>query len=241
MVPLVAELFATLKVNDPLRMDFADIAEKTIYDIVEVLRAEGLTNEEIAASLDLSIAGFYRKLKDLRETYASPGTNGQERRGTLWERIYGFLLRETGGAPGAGVRYTAIEREFGFLTPDRLGSILRYLVKFGRLSVSGHGASASYRIVVRERAEGASYHDAVVMLYRDGPLALAELGVRLEQAEDRCAEWIERLRAAGRLETTTPAGGEPAYRAISYHIEPDSAVGYEAALWDHFQAVCRAI
>ena len=46
------------KVTDPLRMDFAGIAEKTVHDLVGVLRQEGLTNEEIAAALDLSIAGF---------------------------------------------------------------------------------------------------------------------------------------------------------------------------------------
>ncbi len=242
MVPLVAELFATLKVNDPLRMDFASIAEKTVYDVVEVLRSEGLTNEEIAASLDLSIAGFYRKLKDLRETYEGGAAGSEARTVTLWERIYGHVLERSGGDPTRAVTFTAIERAFGFLTPDRLGSILRYLVRFGHLSVSGHGAAREYRVVVGGGAErGPSYHDAVVTLYRDGPLSVAELAARLEADEATCEAFVARLEAAGYLETTPQGDAAPAHRATAYHIEPESPEGYEAALWDHFQAVVRAI
>ncbi|MEZ4267485.1 MAG: hypothetical protein R3F39_13990 [Myxococcota bacterium] len=238
MVPLVAELFATLKVTDPLRMDFAGIAEKTVHDLVGVLRQEGLTNEEIAAALDLSIAGFYRKVKDLRETY-SPGEG--TRRPTLWEHVYDFVLEQSGGSGDRPVTYTAIEARFPQLTPERLGAMLRYLVRFGRLSMTGHGASRRYRIVEREQPTGATYHDAVVTLYRDGPLTRVELAQRLETDEDACDAWLARLRDAGRLEETTVGRQKTRYRATGYHIEPDEPAGYEAALWDHFQAVVRAI
>jgi hypothetical protein len=43
IVPLIAELFATLASRNPLRMSFADIAGKTLLDIVEVLRQDGLS------------------------------------------------------------------------------------------------------------------------------------------------------------------------------------------------------
>ncbi|MCB9788932.1 MAG: hypothetical protein H6744_19825 [Deltaproteobacteria bacterium] len=238
MVPLVAELFATLKVTDPLRMDFAGIAEKTVHDLVGVLRQEGLTNEEIAAALDLSIAGFYRKVKDLRETY-SPGEG--PRRPTLWEHIYDFVLEQSGGSHDRPVTFLAIEARFPQLSPDRLGAMLRYLVRFGRLSMTGHGPQRRYHIVERELPTGATYHDAVVTLYRDGPLTRAELAQRLEVDEQTCEPWLVRLRDAGRLEETT-VGRQPArYRATGYHIEPEEPAGYEAALWDHFQAVVRAI
>lgn len=238
MVPLVAELFATLKVTDPLRMDFAGIAEKTVHDLVGVLRQEGLTNEEIAAALDLSIAGFYRKVKDLRETY-SPGDG--TRRPTLWELVYDFVLEQSGGSRDRPVSYMAIEARFAQLTPERLGAMLRYLVRFGRLSMTGHGPSRRYRIVERELPTGATYHDAVVTLYRDGPMTSAELAQRLETDEASCHAWLGRLRDAGRLEETTVGRQPTRYRATGYHIEPDEPAGYEAALWDHFQAVVRAI
>jgi expansin (peptidoglycan-binding protein) len=43
IVPLIAELFATRASRNPLRMYFADIAGKTLLDIVEVLRQDGLS------------------------------------------------------------------------------------------------------------------------------------------------------------------------------------------------------
>ena len=56
MVPLVAELFATLMQSDPLRMDFANIAKKTVYDIIGQLRSDGMTNEQIAQALGADVA-----------------------------------------------------------------------------------------------------------------------------------------------------------------------------------------
>lgn len=240
MVPLVAELFATLKVNDPLRMDFAGIAQKTVLDIVEGLRTEGLTNHEIAAALDLSMAGFYRKLKDLRETYSADDA-GARRRMTLWEQLYELVLERSGGDARQPVRYVTIEQAFPALTAERLGTILRYLVRYGHLSVTGHGATREYRLVEREPAGEATYHDAVVTLYRDGPLSLTDLATRLDTPEATCRAYIERLGSAGKLETLQTADEPALFRATGYHIEPEASEGYEAALYDHFQAVVRAI
>src|SRR5689334_18756891 len=71
IVPLVAGLFATLAPRNPLRMHFADIANKTLLDMVEVLRHDGVSQEAIAASLGLTINGFRSKMKLLRERFAS--------------------------------------------------------------------------------------------------------------------------------------------------------------------------
>lgn len=238
MVPLVAELFATLKANDPLRMDFAAIGQKTLLDIVGVLRQEGLTNDEIAASLDLSIAGFYKRVRELRETYSPVGGR---RRTTLWERVYEHVLAKTGGSPRKAVRYAQIQASFGSVGDERLRSTLRFLVRYGLLTVTGSAQQPEYRIVPRDEEPGASYHAVVVTLYRDGPLSLAELAARLEGTEDECLAHIETLRGAGKL-VEVEAEGEPVrYRATGYHIEPETEEGFQAALWDHFHTVVRAI
>lgn len=239
MVPLVAELFATLKSNDPLRMDFAEIGQKTLLDIVGVLRQEGLTNDEIAATLDLSIAGFYKRVRELRDTY-SPG-RGRGRK-TLWEKVYEHILERSGNSPRKAVRYAQVQSAFPSVADERLRSTLRFLVRYGLLTITGPSQQPEYRIVPRDEEPGGSYHAVVVTLYREGPMSLEELAGRLEAPEAECAAHVERLRAAGKLLELPGAPGEPArYRATGYHIEPESEEGFQAALWDHFHTVVRAI
>ncbi|MFO0750893.1 MAG: hypothetical protein U1F43_35260 [Myxococcota bacterium] len=234
MVPLVAELFATLKSNDPLRMDFADIGQKTLLDIVTVLRSEGLTNDDIATTLDLSIAGFYKRVRELRETYAP--TKRAKRRTTLWEKAYEVVLQKTGGSPLRGVRYATIQTAMPSVQDERLRSTLRFLVRYGLLTVTGPAAQPEYRVIPRTEAQGVSHHAVVVTLYRDGPLTLAELAERLDGSEAECLPHVDALRAAGKLEEVAPesAGGPTRFRATAYHIEPESEDGFQAALWDHF-------
>lgn len=241
MVPLVAELFATLKANDPLRMDFADIGQKTLLDIVTVLRQEGLSNEEIAMTLDLSIAGFYKRIRELRETYA-PATAAR-RRTTLWERAYEIVLAKTGGSPLKGVTYGAVQAALPHVPEERLRSTLRFLVRYGLLTVTGPAHHPEYRIVPRSEEPGVTQHAVVIALYREGPLTLAELTERLECDAAEVQPHLEALRAAGKLVTSpgdTPDAPER-LKATNYHIEPESEEGFQAALWDHFHTVVRAI
>ncbi|NUN13814.1 MAG: ArsR family transcriptional regulator [Myxococcales bacterium] len=241
MVPLVAELFATLQVNDPLRMDFADIGQKTLIDIVGVLRQDGMTNEEIAQTLDLSIAGFYKRIRELRETYA-PGKRGRPKP-TLWEKVYQVVLQKTASSPRKAVRYTAVQSVFPSVPDERLRTTLRFLVRFGLLTVTGPTQFPEYRVVPRDEEPDITYHSVVVTLYREGPLSLADLAERLRCTTAECEPHLKRLRDAGKLVESAPEhpGGSVRYRATSYHIEPESDLGYQAALWDHFYAVVRAM
>ena len=239
MVPLVAELFATLKTNDPLRMDFADIGHKTLLDIVTVLRDEGLTNDEIAATLDLSIAGFYKRVKELRETYAP--ASPRKRRTTLWERAYEVVLGKTGGSPLRGVKYPAIQAALPSVSDERLRSTLRFLVRYGLLTVTGPATLPEYRVIPQGTDPGVTLHAVNVTLYRDGPLTLEALAERLDASGAECLPHVEALRTAGKIIEARSDDGAVTFKASGYHIEPESEEGFQAALWDHFHVVVRAI
>ncbi len=241
MVPLVAELFATLKVNDPLRMDFADIAHKTLYDIVDVLRSEGMTTEVIAESLGMTISGFYKKVKELRDLYDRPPDATTGRRGTqsLMEKVYAFV--DQNSTPVRAVTYHRVSENFRRVPPERLNAVLRVLVQFNLLSVSGHGDRREFRTVPRDDSAGATYHDLVVTLYREGPLTLEELSRKLLMDEAQCKALLAELDANEGLETRVASDGKTRYKAVAYHIPVDTPEGFEAALWDHFSAMCRAM
>lgn len=245
IVPLVAELFATLASRDPLRMHFADIASKTLLDIVQVLRGDGMSQEAIAASLDMTINGFRRKLTRLQEAFETEApVDPADRRRTLLERVHTMVFEEGGEVDG--VTYARVSQRFSGVKGDSLKGVLHFLVQSGLLSVTGRGSSREYRIVPRRRAQHATYADAVVHLYRDGPMTLQDLSRRLELPEADCQLFVERLDAEGSLETALAAEGEDAgqtvYRATSYHIPMDNTgEGYEAALYDHLSSVIRSI
>ncbi|MCC6622250.1 MAG: winged helix-turn-helix domain-containing protein [Deltaproteobacteria bacterium] len=240
LVPLVAELFATLSSRNPLRMHFADIANKTLLDMVEVLRHDGISQEAIAASLGLTINGFRSKMKTLRLRYREGGgdlVDDSYAPKTLLERVYAYI-DETAGA--RGVPGAALSAQFRGVKADSLNGVLHFLVKSGLLSVSGEGRSRVYRVVNRPVA-GPGFVDAMVMLFREGPMTLFHLAQRLGLPPSTCAEFIERLKDADRIEETIGADGTVRYRVTEYYVPVDATEGYEAALFDHMSAVVGAI
>lgn len=240
IVPLVAELFATLSSRDPLRMHFADIAGKTLLDIVQTLRSDGISQEAIAASLEMTITGFRAKMKKLTQEYEEPGEEpGAGRPRTLLERVHAHVYEH--GGDSCGARFQDIAAAFSGIKPDSLGGVLHFLVQSRVLSVTGRGTTREYFAVPQQRADAATLADAVVTLYRDGPLTAEELAHRLEVTLPMAREFVERLDAKGQLETIDQPTGDRAYRATTYHVPVSSTEGYEAALWDHLQAVLRSI
>lgn len=97
IVPLIAELFATLASRNPLRMYFADIAGKTLLDIVEVLRQDGLSQEAIAAAFGLTINGYKAKMTRLQALHRAEGAPGGADQRTLLERVHTFVYEGSAG------------------------------------------------------------------------------------------------------------------------------------------------
>lgn len=240
VVPLVAELFATLASRNPLKMHFADIANQTLLDMVEVLRHDGVSQEAIAASLGLTINGFRAKLKQLRDRYRAGAPLDEEARSpslprTLLERVFTHVEEST-----PGVSWAQMQQAFRGVKPDSLRGVLHFLVKSGLLSVSGSGKTRTYRIVHR-MPSGPGVLDALVLLFREGPLTLGQLAQRLAVPEARAQLLIDRVAATGRLKTAPLPDGTTGHRVNEYHVPVDSPEGYEAALYDHLSTVIRAI
>lgn len=245
VVPLVAELFATLASRNPLRMHFADIANQTLLDMVEVLRQDGVSQEAIAASLGLTINGFRAKVKQLRERHrdrhldrvSAPEARPTAMPRTLLERVFAHVEDQ----PAArGATYAQLQQAFRAVKADSLRGVLSFLVKSGLLSASGAGSTRTFRVVHRNPA-GPGLLDAMVLLFREGPLSLGALAARLGVTDARAFELVAQLRDAGRLGSAALPDGTPGHIVHEYHVPVDSPEGYEAALFDHLSTVIRAI
>lgn len=240
VVPLVAELFATLSSRNPLRMHFADIANQTLLDMVEVLRHDGVSQEAIAASLGLTINGFRAKVKQLKERYRerAPGdARSPALPRTLLERVFEHIEQQRGDR---GVSFAQLTEDFRSIKPDSLRGVLHFLVKSGLLSVTGSGRTRTYRVVHRTPS-GPGILDAMVVLFREGPLSQSQLAQRLGVTERRAGELVAHLLDAGKLTSAPLPDGSTGHLVTEYHVPVDSPEGYEAALFDHLSTVIRAI
>ena len=239
LVPLVAELFATLASKNPLRMYFADIAGKTLLDVVQVLRQEGVSQEAIAASFGLTMNGFrdrMRKLQDAHRAGASQENGGQR---TLLERVHSAI--EEAAGPDGWTLAGALTERFRGTKADTIQGVVTFLQRSGLIEARGRGGSRAYRVAERSMGGGLTEFDVQVVLYREGPLTLERLAQRLEVAEAQCLPLLALIRARGELEEQPGVDGTLHYSARTYHIPMDTVEGYEAAIYDHLSAVVGSL
>lgn len=239
LVPLVAELFATLASKNPLRMYFADIAGKTLLDVVEVLRHEGVSQEAIAASFGLTMNGFrdrMRKLQDAHRTGASVESGGHR---TLLERVHATIEAQA-GKDGWALAHD-VAGDLRGIKADTLQGVLSFLHRSGLIEVRGRGPSRAYRVAERPVGDRLTEHDVQVVLYREGPFSLEALARRLEVPAGECEALLSRIRARGELDERTAADGATLFCTPTFHIPLDTVEGYEAAIFDHLSAVVGAL
>lgn len=241
LVPLVAELFATLAAQDPLKMSFADIAGKTLLDMVEVMQRDGMSQETIAATLGMTIGGFRTKLKKLRDVYRSsePPAGGLRSR-TLLEQVFAFI-DETARTSGKDVPYIAIADRFPGVHDDTLRGVLKFLVGYELLETLGRGQRRRYRVATRRMSQDSGLPEVSVLLFREGPMTLEQLCKRSHRSEAQCLPLLEQLRQDGSLEEIETPNGSTLYRVSDYHIPVGMTAGYEVAILDHVTAMCAAV
>jgi DNA-binding transcriptional ArsR family regulator len=124
--------------------------------------------------------------------------------------------------------------------------ILRDLVDSGLVFMTGNGDDALYRVAseaeLGQAATSAKRADTLAwaLIYREGPLTRAQLGDRLALDEPALEATLAQLVKAGHVEREE-RGLETLYRSERLAPQPSAAAGWEAAVYDHFQAVVRTV
>ncbi len=239
-------LIAQLATSGGARTPLAHLAHQVFVDLTAELEAQGLSRKVTADMFGISLRSYQRKLNRLHESRTDSGR-------TLWEAIYQYLSGDTVRAR------KDVLRRFGRDDVVSVKGILRDLVDSGLAFVSGTGDDAVYRAVRVEevREEDRLANDTLVwaMIYREGPLRLEELARSLRAEAEQLVPILERLLAAGHVQKDEPAKAEAddtdgsverldeaaVYSARQFLVERDASVGWEAAVYDHFQAVVRTI
>jgi hypothetical protein len=128
-----------------------------------------------------------------------------------------------------------------------VGSVLHDLTESGLVFRSGSGANATYRAVtdeelgqMRSLTEEGTSELVWVLIYREGPLTHGELSLRCRLDASALEQTLQRLIDEGRVRRDQ-RDAEPVYSSSGFFVPLGQSVGWEAAVFDHYQAMVRTI
>jgi len=227
-------LIAQLATQAGNRTPLAHTANQVFLSLVKELRRQGLGNKVIADMFGLALRTYHDKVQRLSESQTFRGRS-------LWEAVLQFVQEhETVTQPDILLRFSNDDERI-------LRSVLTDLVDSGLMFRSGKGDQATFRVApVPERAADpereleATAQLLWVAIHRFGPLTRSALLSHIQVDPGALEGALELLSKAGKV-TIEEQSDEARYRAQHCVIPLGDPVGWEAAVFDHYQAVVTAI
>lgn len=226
-IVLIAQFAATAGIRAPL----AHLADEVFLNLSSELESQGLSRKLVADMFGMALRSYQRRVQRLRESATTPGQ-------TLWQSVLAYLESR-----GKASRHE-LQVQFSSDDPEALGAILNDLVRSGLASRTGSGTSALFAVTPEEDRQtlarlGKEETAAALVwldLCRNPEATSAETAERLGLNQELVQSAVESLVAEGRL-TITDGKVTPDAMVIPVGAE----AGWEAAVFDHFQAVASAI
>lgn len=228
---LIAQLATTGGVRAPL----AQVADQVFADLVRELERQGVSRKVSADMFGMGLRSYLRRIQRL-------GESSTERGRSLWEAVLDYLQ-------GTGVVMRAqVFEHFHRDDETQLRGVLHDLTESGLVFCSGTGAESAYRAAtdeelgtLRRTRKGEGLDELLwAIVYRSGPLERDELLALGGVADSDLDASLERLIASQRV-ALVQRNGKRLYSAMSFLVELGSPVGFEAAVFDHFQALVKTV
>lgn len=232
IVSQVTVLIAQLSTAGGLRSPLHQIANQVFVQLARELEAQGVSRKVSADMFGMALRAYIRKVRRLSEGQNATGV-------TLWQAVLDFVRSQPVVTRSRLLDHFVREDEL------QLSSVLHDLVHSGLVFTSGPDDQIVYRastdIELGELAKLSSDYglDELIwaVIYREGPLTEAALCTRLGQSNSGVTAALERLTADCRVQRTTDG------RLVSADLvlPRGCTQGWEAAVFDHFQAVTQTI
>jgi hypothetical protein len=223
-------LIATLATSAGERTPLAGVAGQVFGDLVAELRAQGLGNKVIADMFGMALRTYHYRMARLAES-------ATERGRSVWEAVLRHVQQQ------GVVSRADLLRRFQRDDPDLVLGVLRDLVHSRLLYRTGRGDHTSYRASADapelSKDDAAVRQLCLVALHQHSPLSRAELIRHLPLAEGELDTLLAHLVAEGQVRARE-VGGETRYECDSILIPYGDAEGWQAALFDHYQAMVTA-
>src|SRR5690606_23595495 len=228
-------LIAQLSTAAGIRAPLAHLADQVFVELSREIEAQGVSRKVAADMFGLAIRTYQKKVQRLTESVADKGD-------TVWETALAYLQTH-GSAP----RRLLLER-FKQHDPIVVGSVLNDLVCSGLVYKTGTGDSAVFGITkdqdrnqtLREQNREALAPVVWLIIYRSGGITLTDLLGQLSADEPGVLEALDALEGEQRVQRTGHGPGA-IYRATTFLVPVDAEHGWEAAVFDQFQTMVRAI
>jgi hypothetical protein len=227
IVQQVTVLIAQLATSGGVRAPLAHVAGQVFLELARELEAQGVSRRVSADMFGMALRAYQRKVKRLSEQADESGQS-------LWAALLDALGRE-----GPILRSTILHR-FGREDEDVVRAVLHDLVQSGLVVDVGRGAAARYRLARDEEllARQELGRDALIhaLVYRLGPISIGTLSARTGLSEVTLAPLLLALVERGAIELH-----DSAYSARDFSVPLGASAGWEAAVFDHVQAMVLAI
>jgi hypothetical protein len=228
---LIAQLATAAGGRTPL----SHVAGQVFLNLVRELKAQGLGHKVIADMFGLALRTYHDRVSRLSESATDRGTS-------LWEAVLAHVRKE--GAVERGELLRRFHRD----DEASVRAVLNDLVGSGLLYRSGRGDRTTFRAASDEelsRVDGGDRESAVeylvwVALYRRRRAGLADLAAELGLGTEPVQRALNKLVEDGRA-SRIEGNGSTDYRCDVCVIPFGETRGWEAAVFDHFQAVVTAV
>ncbi len=226
-------LVAQLATAGGTRAPLANMANQVFLDLAAALKDQGLGHKVIADMFGLALRTYHGKVRRLSE---STTVGGQ----SLWSAALACVQ-----ARGAVTRLELLQR---FHNDDAitLKGVLNDLVDSGLLYRSGRGDNTTFRAAEADDTLPAGseaerlQHLVWVTVHSFGPLQLDELIKLVPAQSDEMTAALSELIDEGKVMRQQSAGSTT-YRSDHCLIPVGEPAGWEASVFDHYQAMVTAI
>jgi hypothetical protein len=232
IVRQVTVLIAQLATIGGIRAPVAHLANQVFVGLALELESQGVSRKVSADMFGMALRAYVRKLRRLSEAESAPGF-------TLWQAVLDFIRGQKMVARARVLERFARDDETSLL------GVLHDLIQSGLVFSSGAGDHSVFRAASEEElgelgrisSEEGLDELAWVLVYREGPLSEAELAARVSRSMHELKAPLERLIADGRVQRTRDGG----LSALDFVVPLGASAGWEAAVFDHLQAVVQTI
>lgn len=227
-------LLAQLATTHGSRTPVAHLANQVFLELAEELERQGLSRKVSADMFGMALRAYQRKVQRLRETANERGTS-------LWEAILAFVTQR-----GNASEFNLLD-EFPAEAAVMRG-VLHDLVSGGLLVRKQTRRGLVYRIpeaadvaALEERRRRA--RDALIraIIFSKGPLTRDQLRALCQAPAEELDASVQALLDDNQITDLKDASGEITYRAPKLEVLFGQSEGWEAAVFDHYQAACSTI